>query len=1572
MAPLRPGAPRARVAATACAIGAASLLLSWAITRLPATGVVSGAAILSDTQAPARDARVWLSPVGEDYTTAKETRTDGQGRFLLKDVPEGVWHLHAVSQHHECGRYEISVREGRSTHAVLALARNTPEIDVQAMASVLTPDENVSLALRGYARYRRGDPEPVSMVVARIRADELQRTGSGSAALDTALNGWSLESVRGQITRFSDPVARRTVAIGRADWDGFFETRASLGRMPLGAYLVTVSYGNVHAAAVFHVTDLALVVKSDDRRLVSLVTDLVTGQARAGVRVSIPAAGVSASSGADGLVEMPVPRGLSAGVLVAAQGDSFASAAHYFDQEGGEPTRIFTYTDRPVYRPGQMAHFKGIVRREERGAYEVPVSSPVTVRVEDPQGVVLLRKALTTSRHGSFNGSFLINRESPTGYGTIFVETGGRRDAASFEIASYRKPEFEVDVKPARSALIAGEHAEFQVTGSYYYGAPLCGAPVRYNVYWSPKWNWEDDDDEEADWDRPTWGGEYDYDRLHQSGTAVLDGSGRAKITFAAAPPTGGSAPQAHVVTVYATVQDPAGRLVDSEARATVYAGAVRVAIEPDRSVVEPLRRSRFVVRAYDLSGRPAAGVRISVSFDRERADGRSTLLPPLGRAEVVTNASGEAEALFAPPGPGELRVTAECRDGAGRSISERTSIWVVRDRGGDVATDYPHIGLHADRRRYARGDTARLLLNSSCVGATALITLEGAHLTRAWTVPIRTRSTIVPIVLDPSMGPNVLVSAGCVYRKRYESSEANLHVAVPERDIDVMITPDRAVHRPGSTARLRITTRDHRGKPVSAETSLAIVDESVYAIREDRPRALVDAFYPEAAWSRVRTSDSCRSQLLDAEGAGDKGTKHVLVRSRFKDTAVWMPRVVTDARGIADVVARLPDNLTTWRATAYAHTRATQLGYGRAGIVATLPFHVRADMPRFLTVGDSATVVGVVRNGTGQAVSTEAVLVPVGPGLEVEGDTVRSLSVAPLSSMSATWRVRATRGGVARVRMGARASAAGLADAVAGPLEIRPRAREVMVTSSGRLDGRVSMRFDVPSGAVGVPAKVTVRVTPSILATLGPALEYLVEYPWGCTEQTVSSFLPDLLVARLQRHADPSTASQVRASIGGAALRDVPNMVRAGITRLRAMMGYGWAWWRHDPPDAWLTAYATLALGAALADGYELPSEMRDSAVHACEQLMRKADPDTAAMACYALALHGKDVRSRLRANAMHAPGWACLVMADAALRAHSPQGDAAYGLLRTMAVRSGSEVYWQAPPGVAQERFSDAMATALAISALLTRDPGAPEVAGGLQYLMHLRTDDCWVSTRDTSFVLMALCGYLQAHPSRSVPVRNVTVRVNGRVARVIGITDDVAHREHIVRFRTADLHQGANEIALEATKSSKPWYALAVVTFDATQVGRPAVSPSGLRIRREYEVIQKGAYPSGRGGPPGRPLSGPVPPGSPVRVRLTVTALRDTRFVIVTDPLPAGLEPDYRGEDPDEEWHEWYSALDVRDDRVAVFARNLTPGNHVIEYIVRAQRPGRYTAMPARVECMYAPETRAETAARTIEVR
>jgi uncharacterized protein YfaS (alpha-2-macroglobulin family) len=106
--------------------------------------------------------------------------------------------------------------------------------------------------------------------------------------------------------------------------------------------------------------------------------------------------------------------------------------------------------------------------------------------------------------------------------------------------------------------------------------------------------------------------------------------------------------------------------------------------------------------------------------------------------------------------------------------------------------------------------------------------------------------------------------------------------------------------------------------------------------------------------------------------------------------------------------------------------------------------------------------------------------------------------------------------------------------------------------------------------------------------------------------------------------------------------------------------------------------------------------------------------------------------------------------------------------------------------------------------------------------------------------------------------------------------------------------------------------------------------------------------------------------------VRVRLTVTALRDTRFVIVTDPLPAGFEPDYRGEDPDEEWREWYSALDVRDDRVAVFARNLTPGRHVIEYIVRAQRPGRYTALPARVECMYAPEVRAETAAQALEVK
>ena len=148
-------------------------------------------------------------------------------------------------------------------------------------------------------------------------------------------------------------------------------------------------------------------------------------------------------------------------------------------------------------------------------------------------------------------------------------------------------------------------------------------------------------------------------------------------------------------------------------------------------------------------------------------------------------------------------------------------------------------------------------------------------------------------------------------------------------------------------------------------------------------------------------------------------------------------------------------------------------------------------------------------------------------------------------------------------------------------------------------------------------------------------------------------------------------------------------------------------------------------------------------------------------------------------------------------------------------------------------------------------------------------------------------------------------------------------------------------------------------------------------GIAIERWYERYEDG-----------KPIS-EVHEGELVRVRLRITAPRDREFVVIDDPLPAGLEavdqslrttgtlPPYAGapklegdsrEGPigqkwlygswDGGWWTPWEHKEIRDDRVLWFARQLWRGSYQASYVARATTAGLFIRPPAQAEEMYNP--------------
>ena len=121
-----------------------------------------------------------------------------------------------------------------------------------------------------------------------------------------------------------------------------------------------------------------------------------------------------------------------------------------------------------------------------------------------------------------------------------------------------------------------------------------------------------------------------------------------------------------------------------------------------------------------------------------------------------------------------------------------------------------------------------------------------------------------------------------------------------------------------------------------------------------------------------------------------------------------------------------------------------------------------------------------------------------------------------------------------------------------------------------------------------------------------------------------------------------------------------------------------------------------------------------------------------------------------------------------------------------------------------------------------------------------------------------------------------------------------------------------------------------------------------------------------------PSGNPLTS-ISAGEIVRSVVKITSSKEREYMMLEDPIPAGFEVLERSSDGIEswEWFFWYTGLDIRDDRIVFFMRRLKAGESVIEYTLRAESPGRQTALPAVLSNMYDPDDAAWTSSKAIEV-
>ncbi len=557
------------------------------------------------------------------------------------------------------------------------------------------------------------------------------------------------------------------------------------------------------------------------------------------------------------------------------------------------------------------------------------------------------------------------------------------------------------------------------------------------------------------------------------------------------------------------------------------------------------------------------------------------------------------------------------------------------------------------------------------------------------------------------------------------------------------------------------------------------------------------------------------------AGGAADAGPMaEAAVRKEFADTALWIASIEADDDGRAEFSLAMPENLTAWKARVWTMGPETRVGEGEAIVETKKNVIVRPQAPRFLTQKDQVILSANLHNYLPRAKAARAELVLEGGLLELAKgvEAVRSVHLSANGEARVDWLVEARRPGTARVVM--RLLTDEESDAAEITLPVLLHGARRVENFGGVLrgsEGEAVIRLTVPAERLAERSRLELAFSPSIAASFLEALPYLIEYPYGCTEQTLNRFLPVVMTRRYLERLGLSLADAEKAGkdaavdaksaewlkkFGDDRARRRPSpvfddkelaaMVRQGVERLVSMQcsDGGWGWFSGSGEHSWphTTAVVVHGLLAAKENGAAIPPEAIRAGIDwlrawqnreidllkeytATDGKKGKAAADSLNAFVYMiLAGQGKfnpDIRDFLYRDrlSLSMSGMAMLGIALHAEKATNALEVVLENLEQYIDQDATGSVWLKTPSAGWWWWYNDGVETQAWYLKLLARvDPKGGRASGVAKYLLRNRKNGAyWRSTRDTAYAIEALAEYAVAS-GESAPNQTVSIYLDG----------------------------------------------------------------------------------------------------------------------------------------------------------------------------------------------------------------
>lgn len=1346
-----------------------------------------------------------------------------------------------------------------------------------------------------------------------------------------------------------------------------------------GVFLVSVNAKDSYylsARKLVAISDIGLIAKqsADGNETIVFVNSLIDAEPMSGVEI-----GLVSSNNQEMTTEKTDSKGIAifknlkdkapnfkAAMITARTAEDFnflllndtqvETSRYEVDGQRSNPSGMdaFLYGDRDIYRPGETMHLNTILRDNKR---KTTANYPVKISVLQPNGRELVSHLVQTNAFGAVALDVPLDRAAVTGtYQVVLSGADGNIFSSKYISVEEFMPD-RINVKlAAKDRYQKGEAIQLAATATNLYGPPAIGRAYEMDMSLKRK--------EFLPKNYPT----YRFDIPNESSfnnvvrQGKTDEKGLAKETFS----MDDSYNEMGVLEgkIFVTVTDEMGRPVNRVKRFDVFTQTTFFGIGiadyyvgthvPMAIDVVALNQDEKLVKSTANIEVFRIEYQTVIEKNDEGTHYKSRKKEILVQSKPLDFPSGKAKTTFIPQVSGEYEIRVARPNGKGYATRQFYAYgYGATSSSSFEVSNEGQVSVTFDKEKYEVGDNAKVLLNAPFAGK-MLVTVEKQNVLEHFYIETDKKSVEVDFKITAEMLPNAYVTATLI--RPMKNSDMPLTVAHGFAPMYV----EKSSNKLPVEINVAAESRSKRKQKVSIKTkpntqlTIAVVDEGILQLKNFKTPDIYNHFYRKQALE-VTSHDLYAllfpelsiSSLSSVGGDGYDLEKRVnpLSNGRNKLVAIWSGQRTSNGSGMVDFEIDIPQFSGDLRVMAVAYN-GEAFGSTSKNMKVKDPIVISAGVPRFLSPNDELMLPISITNTTKQATAVKTVVTTEG-GLVVQEGQNQQLSIAADKEQQAMVTIKAPATlGTSKIKIAVKAFNETFIEEI--EVTVRPSTSLLKTSLSGTVLAGQTKTIDLTNDYMAGTASANLLVSKSPMVQFGKQLDYLLGYPHGCIEQTVSKAFPQLYFSEFVQ-----SFSYKKYRSAGVTDWNPRYNVQAAISRIEAMQLFNGAvpYWQGDSEENWWgTAYAAHFLIEARKAGYEvnesslnritdyLNGSIANKEKTATQRFyLENGNVTTETIAkreviysLYVLALNGSANQSGMnyfRENAKLLTTDERYLLAAAfkeignenAYKALLPK---AFGVDKSMRELDGSFA-------------SPVRNLAISLNGLLASDPDNLQIPAMARQLSQAVQNASYLNTQESSFAFLAL-GKIAQKANRSDITASIFVA--NKLLQSLK-NEDITIEKGIA----------GKKITISAKGKGTLYYFAQQEGLSAT--GNYIEEDQQIKVRRQFfsrtgQAITDNNFKANQ----------------LVVVKITASSLAGTNVpnVVITDMLPAAFEIENPrlNDARDMPWIKNAATpkhFDIRDDRINYFT-DLGSEEKAFYYLVRVVAKGKFTLGTVSADAMY----------------